>query len=102
MAGLDDEVEDLVDRLVDLDRPDPDARDHHLVDLLVPELDDPVDHLLLGFLDLALAEPVSTRSFSSSTERSPAWGVPGRRTARTMNPLIVVDEPDERVAGSAR
>ena len=50
----DDHVEHLVDRIVDVDGADADAGHHHLVDALVPELDDPVDHLLLVLLDLAL------------------------------------------------
>ena len=54
MTGRDDRVEHLVDRVVDVDGADADARDHDLVDRLVPELDDPVDHLLLLLLDVAL------------------------------------------------
>ncbi len=69
VAGGDDHVEHLVDRVVDVDGADADAGHHHLVDALVPELDDPVDHLLLVLLDLPCSEPVSTSSFSSSTDR---------------------------------
>ena len=55
---------------LDVDGADPDARHHHLVDLCLGQLDDPVDHLLLVLLDAALlAPPVSTSIFSSSVDR---------------------------------
>ncbi len=54
MAGPHDHVEHLVERIIDVDRADADARHHHLVHALLGELDDPVDHLLLLLLDAAL------------------------------------------------
>ncbi len=54
MAGPHDHVEHLLEGIVDIHRADADARHHHLVDALLGELDDPVDHLLLVFLDPAL------------------------------------------------
>jgi hypothetical protein len=69
VACADDHLEHLVEGVVDVDGADADARHHHLVDLLVPELDDPVDHLLLLLLDAPLLRAVSTSSFSSSVDR---------------------------------
>ncbi len=54
VAGPHDEIDHLVHRVLGIDRLDPDPRNHDLVDPRVAQLDDPVDHLLLGFLDLAL------------------------------------------------
>ena len=54
VAGADDDVQHLVDRIVHVHGADPDARHHHLVDLRLGQLDDAVDHLLLVLLDAAL------------------------------------------------
>ena len=50
----DDRVDRVGDRRVDGERHHRDARDHDLVDALVAELDDRVDHLLLLGLEDAL------------------------------------------------
>ena len=57
VAGADDHLEHLVERIVDVDGADADARHHDLVHALLGELDDPVDHLLLLLLDAALLGP---------------------------------------------
>ncbi len=54
VADLDDEGDRLLERRVDLERRDRDARDHDLVDAPLTQLDDRVDHLLLLGLERPL------------------------------------------------
>ena len=63
MAVLDDGVDRLLERRRRRQGDDRDARDHDLVDALLAELDDRVDHLLLlGLEDALLAAPLDDQA----------------------------------------
>ena len=67
--------EGLLGRQVDGQRDDLGSRHHHVVDLLVGEVEDLVEHLLLALLDLAALGRLARASiFSSASECTPPLG----------------------------
>ena len=81
MTLVDDRLDGVLERARGGQRDHRDARDHDLVDALVAELDDRVDHLLLlGLEDALLAALLDvSRSSSELMRSSAATSAPNRR-----------------------